>query len=300
MVKSEREFIDLCKRRIEEKFSFGNGRGYTQRDLQVLSAHIEEKTGVSISLSTLKRLWKNKYKQSPQLATLNALAQVLDYKGWQSFKQANLKEVDSRNPSFKWVLTVFVVVIISVVIFVFSPKPREATKKKEDNLLRITGPVHFEASKTITKGVPNSVVFSYDVTNVIADSFYIQQSWDPNNKVAIEPEGRVHTSIYYESGYHRARLMADDSIIAQSPIHILSNGWEPHLYYEDADLPINLKEESFLGNGRLHLDETLLEKHSIDYSKGFYTRISNTRVFDLHSDSFSLFTRLKVDGVLNT
>ena len=89
MAKSEQQFIDLCKKQVAEKFSFGNGHGYTQRDLEVLSTYIEERTGIIISLSTLKRLWKDNYKLRPQLATLNALALILEYKDWQSFKQAN-------------------------------------------------------------------------------------------------------------------------------------------------------------------------------------------------------------------
>lgn len=59
MPKPESEYIRLCKKKIEQKFSFGDGGFHTQRDLEVLSAHIEEKAGVMISLSTLKRLWKD-------------------------------------------------------------------------------------------------------------------------------------------------------------------------------------------------------------------------------------------------
>jgi hypothetical protein len=76
MLKNERKLIELCKKQIEQKFSFGNGQGYTQRHLEMLSAQIANKTGMLISLSTLKRLWKDNHKQSPQLATLNALAMI--------------------------------------------------------------------------------------------------------------------------------------------------------------------------------------------------------------------------------
>src|SRR5688572_22226912 len=105
MARSEQRHIDLCKKQIEEKFSFGNGQGYSQRDLEVLSAHIEEKTGVIISLSTLKRLWKDSYKQSPQLATLNALAAILDYKDWQGFRQANQKKKKPIGLVLKWAVS---------------------------------------------------------------------------------------------------------------------------------------------------------------------------------------------------
>ena len=102
MPRSEQQFIDLCKKQVAQKFSFGNGNGYTQRDLEILSTYIEERTGVVISLSTLKRLWKDNYKLRPQLATLNALALILEYKDWQSFKQANQVASNATLGKGKW------------------------------------------------------------------------------------------------------------------------------------------------------------------------------------------------------
>src|SRR5688572_18424588 len=118
MARSEQQYIDQCKKQIEQKFSFGNG--YAQRDLEILSAYIEEKTGMIISLSTLKRLWKDSYKQRPQLATLNALAMILDHKDWQAFKQANQNEPDPVRILFKWVVPIVaLLIIIGVSIFGF-------------------------------------------------------------------------------------------------------------------------------------------------------------------------------------
>ena len=221
----------------------------------------------------------------------------LDYKDWQSFKQANPKKPASTASILKWALAGLLLAIILVSIFDSWSKSDKMVKKEKAEHPRITGPVYFEASKTVTEGIPNTVVFTYDVSNVVADSFYIQQSWNPHNRVAINPTGSALTSIYYESGFHRARLMANDSVIAQQPVHILSNGWEPHLYYSDADRPIDFKNESFVADGQLHLDSTMLAKRNIDYSKRFHSRISNSQIFNVHSDNFSFFTRMKVDGV---
>jgi hypothetical protein len=300
MARSEQQFIDLCKNQIEQKFSFGNGNGYTQRDLEVLSAYIEEKTGVIISLSTLKRLWKDDYKQSPQLATLNALAAILGHKDWQNFKLANQKKPNSIIPVLKWAVpAVALLIIIGVLIFGSSIGSwNSATEKKINKAPEITGPVHFEASKTVASGIPNTVIFKYDVSNVVADTFYIQQSWNKDHKVGIDPEGNAVTSIYYESGFHRAKLIANDSVIAMKPIHIISNGWEPHLYRSDSDPElVDFRNEKFIANGQLHLDSSMLTRRNIDYSKRFHSRITNSQVFDVHSDNFSFSTRMKTDRV---
>jgi transcriptional regulator with XRE-family HTH domain len=298
MAKSEERFINLCKTQIEQKFSFGLGRGYTQKDLEILCSEIETKTGVVISLSTIKRIWKGDYKQSPQLATLNALAALLDYKDWKDFKSANK---DTAKPSRTISQKVMILVaggamVLSLLILNFAT--RISTKSTLKPIVK--GHVAFEASKTVTAGIPNTVIFKYDISNVVADSFYIQQSWNWEQRVALDPKETVLTSIYYESGFHKARLIANDSVIATQPIHIISNGWEPHIYRSDSDPEIaDLKNERFISNGQLHIDRNTLVRRNIDFTKRFHTRITNSQPFNLHSDNFKFSTRLKADSVFH-
>lgn len=301
MALSEQQFISLAKEQIEKKFSFGNGHGYSQRDLEALSQHIEEKTGVCISLSTLKRLWKNDFKQSPQLATLNALASILDYKDWQDFKQHNQKKGTDPKPLVTGIVIGLVAIVITAfIIGGFNDSDVKEKKKAKTGSVKVKGPIHFSAQKTVTSGIPNTVFFKYDLSNVEADSFFIQQSWNDIHKIKIDPQGNTFSDIYYESGFHRARLIANDSVIAMQPIHILSNGWEPHAYHSDKDIvPIDFKNEKFIQDGRLHLSKDLLEKRGVNLSN-FYTRISNSQIFNLPSDNFNFITRVKSDTVLNS
>jgi hypothetical protein len=84
----EKEYIEECKRLIEEKFHFihgsapdKNGNGsLRQRDLEYLADSIEEHSGIKLSLSTLKRLWKKDYDQTPHPSTLDALISILGIK----------------------------------------------------------------------------------------------------------------------------------------------------------------------------------------------------------------------------
>ena len=62
MDRSERDYIAICKRLIEEKLQFGKEQGEVrQRDFEYLAETIEERSGIRLSLSTLKRLWKSDY-----------------------------------------------------------------------------------------------------------------------------------------------------------------------------------------------------------------------------------------------
>lgn len=301
MALHEREYIQACKEQIERKFAFGNGKGYTQRDLESLGRHVEEKTGITLSLSTLKRLWRGDFKERPQVATLNALAEILDYKDWQDFKLKN-KPVSKRftaKGSRPWIIMALFLLISAIIIGINMPgKEMGSGKRTDPDHPKITGPVRFSAQKTVTSGIPNTVVFNYDLSHVEADSFFIQQSWNEFHKAAIDPKGNFYSSIYFESGYHRAKLIANDSVIALQPVHILSDGWEPHIYYSYLDKePITFKNASFRGNGQLHLSKELLLTRNVDFSRPFFSRITNSREFNVSSGNFSLVSRMKVDSI---
>ena len=227
MARTEQEYITLCKKQIEKKFSSSTGAGYTQRDLENVIDRLEEKTGVVISLSTLKRLWKDDYKQSPQLATLDALAQLLDYRNWSEFKMKNAQSefefVDSvyngalsgsnsvlpraNGPAPKTnrtgqkfsaklhglrfrILTAMGLAVMAVSVFSLLYAPNAGGAAGKLTKIVIKGPIHFEATKTVSSGIPNTVFFKYDLSNVNADSFFLQQSWNDDHRVRIKPENK--------------------------------------------------------------------------------------------------------------
>lgn len=310
MTLSEQQLLELCKKAIEKKFSFGNDHGYTQRDLEMLSRHIQEKTGVNISLSTLKRLWKNSHKQSPQLATLDALVNVLDFKDWQHFKthqqRHHIQNIKRSRPRLKMAMMAIGVLLLGA--FLISSLRKQNGTIISSNLsnddtnspIIVKGPISFSANKTVDKGIPNTVIFNYDLSNVEADSYHLQQSWNIKDRVEIDKEGTVFSRMYVESGFHRAKLYANDSILARVNIHILSEGWEPHLYYNNEDSgPIDLKKESFIQNGIMHFQKSSLEKRNIDCNKSFYTRITNSQEYGISSNDFSVETRIKSDSTFD-
>src|SRR5215467_777482 len=202
---TEREYIDHCKRRIEEKFHFQNEEGtLRQRDLEYLADGIEESSGIKLSLSTLKRLWKKDYDQTPHPSTLQALVSLLGYKDWQDFKFKEVANSDFAIPkptkkkkSFPlWIITLGVATI-SFAFWLIGFSPRASVKNPI-----VHGAVKFTGNKTVARGVPNSVIFNYDLSKVVADSFFFQQSWNPLSKVAIDPNGHYYTNIYYYPGFH--------------------------------------------------------------------------------------------------
>ena len=78
--------IRQVKRLFEEKTGWGDSEKWSNQDFLQLSELIRERTDVTISHVTLKRIWgKVKYDSLPNTHTLNTLVQFLGYENWRDF-----------------------------------------------------------------------------------------------------------------------------------------------------------------------------------------------------------------------
>jgi hypothetical protein len=301
---SEKDYITLCKRLIEEKFQFETERGtLRQRDLEYLADCIEEKSAIKLSLSTLKRVWKKDYKQTPHPSTLQALVSVLDYKDWREFKVQQISaSAVAITPHTKkrgcflnrWVaLPIAVALPIVVGIIIFHP----GQSGKSTPIIK--GPVTFTGNKTVSQGVPNTIIFNYDLSKVEGDSFFFQQSWNALERIKLDPQRHYFSNIYYYPGFHQAKLIVNDSILKSFPVHITTDGWMPIARYLDTDnMPVYIKKEDPVINGALHVTQNDLISSHVNFNKGFVVGYYNLRDFDnSYSDNFSLDTRIVCDSI---
>ena len=307
MVIPEKIFLDECKKRIEAKLNWAESSEWKQRDFQNLSELIFESTGVLLSLSTLKRIWKNNTDSIPHPGTLNALAQFLGYKNWVTFKQEIAEELNGSNsetaqenfseqtihysetkPIFKrpvvWVATV---IVVGVLITIFS-----VTFHVEENLSE----VEFSSKTVVTFGVPNTVVFNYDISKVSFDSAFIQQSWNPKNKIPIRKDNNQLSSIYFFPGLHKAKLIIDDNIAKQHNLLIKTDGWIGIARYSlDDEIPIYIHNDNMIKDGRIYIspEDLTADKVNIkdnDYLVTFY----NVGGFEkADGDNFIFETKVK-------
>jgi hypothetical protein len=312
---SEQDLVKACLTEILKRNGYDDVSKLAQRDYEHISNAIEAKTTILISVSTLKRLLHGEFARIPQTATLNAISSYLGYKSWQDFKLSLRPKVVSRIVNeapfhapvadqqkkitpFKRIkqITAISLGAISVIIAVLFI--RYAPGNSPGNYDKAT----FSAEKTTSNEIPNTVVFHYNIDDVKADSFFIQQSWDVNRRVRIYKNKYTLTDIYYEPGYHLAKLIANDSIIMTVDVSIPSDGWfifaiEPkprsNPEYIKPTLPL-------VNNGVMALNENDLVANQIDKSKEkkyVYTLFPA----DLHvkSDNYSFKTRVKMHEVRN-
>jgi hypothetical protein len=215
-------YLEQCLLQIEKKLEWGPRSDWTNYDFEKLSEAISEATGITLSISTLKRLWgRVTYNNVPALNTLNTLARYAGYEDWRAFKQNGKAPVPQQVKAEKKTLTIRpsgimrrlqpyywmlgMVPLLAAVYFLTSLKKHVTTPDPED--------FAFSADKMVTSGLPNSVVFHYDATAALTDSVHIVQTWDMNRKTLVPKDKHAHFAIYYYQGLFRTNLLADGKVM---------------------------------------------------------------------------------------
>ncbi|CCH57633.1 hypothetical protein BN8_p06831 (plasmid) [Fibrisoma limi BUZ 3] len=303
---AQQEEVDLarCRRLIERQIDFGSPEGWTTGDFDRLSADILSRTGVCLSVTTLKRVWgKVKYDSSPTLTTLNALVQFIGYANWYDFQQPTSGEnTGSRSlvtpaplgsarrmrqfvPMPYLVFTGIVVTLVGV-LFVFLNTRQPVSLSPRDFSF---------SSQPVTRGIPNTIVFTYDATASPTDSVFIQQSWDPKRRQLVSRNNHQHTSVYYDPGFFRAKLVIGQQIVREHHLLIPSEGWHVSVFRDP--VPVSFPASQLVSNGILHLPVKAIKEHNIPMQpEAPIVRYRNIRAMPgLRTDNFVLETRLKSD-----
>ena len=90
--------INRCKKIIEHQLGWSNDFVLTKREYDILIEKIFEKTGVLLSLSTIRRIWSDDFKNIPHKITLDALAAFTGYIDWQHFVETQSKNKETKSP----------------------------------------------------------------------------------------------------------------------------------------------------------------------------------------------------------
>lgn len=300
---SEQDFLEICKTKIEEKYHLGNGdQRLKQRDFEYLIDLIEETSSTKLSISTLKRLWRGTSAQNPHPATLDALVSILGFKDWLEFKVKNApvpKKTDSSKssenkkaykPRFPKIQSTLIAIgalaVIAVLIISFTSKEIITSADADD--------VRFSVSNSVETGVPTTVIFNYDLSNVKSEKFYIQQDWDPNNRREIDPSATYFTSVYYYPGFHKARIIAGETILKTEEVFIRTEGWLTAAVHRDDEahpvyLPVYISDDNVLS-----IREEVIRENGVDPDRFGGSGIFNIGDFqDLDGHNFIAETRFK-------
>lgn len=251
--------LEKCKAKIEDQLGWGDSARWHTTDYETLSHRIHEKTGVTLSVATLKRLWgKVRYESKPTPTTLNTLAQYLGYENWRSFRvseeatRGNVTVTPQKKKKQPWWALLLLIPLIGATLLLMP-----GSKKKVDPAL-----FSFTSKKVVDAGVPNTVVFDYDATSASADdSIFVQQSWDKRLSRQVRHDQRQHTSIYYYPGFFEAKLVVNGQVVKEHNLLIKTDGWLPLV--EQPGTPVYFKGEDAIHDGVLQLPVSRIEASNI-------------------------------------
>ncbi|MEO6685371.1 MAG: hypothetical protein ABIN24_05375 [Dyadobacter sp.] len=280
-----------CKKIIEQKLDWGPCENWQSIDFENLNQLILDETGISLSVSTLRRIWgRVEYNHLPSVTTLNTLAKFAGYQDWRSFvKQPVVSNLNSpvnfpeknrriRFPGQKliWISAAgFLIGLISILAFRNIGKP----KKQEYTF----------SSQPTTREIPNSVIFTYNASDSPTDSVFIQQSWDSRKRTLIDKNQNKHTSIYYEPGFYIAKLIVGEKIVKEHKLTIPTKGWLGTI--DGKKIPVYLKDFEFVKPDVMRLPIAVITEKNISMQPEppyiHYFNVGNFDPVSLKNFSFS-------------
>ncbi len=295
---------------VEKQLGWGAGEKWTTQDFADLSTKIFEKTGVALSVTTLKRLWgRVNYGSRPTAGTLNALVQFIGYENWQSYLQKYKNLADERlSPGDATALSgkkhkmgvsfagyIWPVLIISTVLVGGFLLTNFYLRSEEPLTELPADSFRFEAKMMEDEGVPNTVIFNYDVSTTSSeDTIHIQQSWDESLREQVSRLDQIHRSIYYYPGFFQAKLLVNAKIVEERPLYIRTRGWLPLVEQEGS--PVYFDEsDAQSSSGVFQLPLHKIEEKNITLQpKSPWVSYFYVREFeDLKADNFIFNTRIK-------
>lgn len=306
---SDKELIKICLWEISHQSGYADPGSLRQRDLEHLSTEIEKRTGILISISTLKRLLNGQFNRLPQTATLNAITTYLGYESWQDFKIRKHEKISeseeltpvlpnpSPNNKKRWISYYVIIPGFAILLFLIIVSYNYFSKPDVVNEKDIS----FSVKKITSNDIPNTVVFSYDISTINGDSFFIQQSWDKDRRVRIEKNNHTLTDIYYEPGYHNAKLIVNNKVVKTIDVSIPTNGW---FFYSKPDLfkglPTYIHPTAPITNGVLSLQPEDIIKSKVDPQlENFYSYTFFPATFNVDIDNFRFRTRIRFAALKN-
>lgn len=196
-------------------------------------------------------------------------------------KQARLSEKLMRRVAW---MAIPLAMIFLILLFLHGQQP---SPQSQDYV--------FTSKKTITAGLPNSVIFHYDASRSPDDSVVIQQSWDTTRRVKVPKTGHAYTSIYYYPDFYHATLQVHGKVVKTHNLLIQTNGWLPLV--EQNPVPVYFQPQEAIGGGRMRLSvDQIKQKNILLQPHPPTVMFANVRDFgDIYSDNFVFETAIRND-----
>ncbi|MEM6766908.1 MAG: hypothetical protein AAF655_18370 [Bacteroidota bacterium] len=257
--------LSRCLKLIEAKLGWPNSQEWQNGHFEQLSQKIFAHTGVKLSSVTLKRVWgKVSYSSSPSMSTLDALAGYVGYENWIGFQEHFPQKDTPTFTPFKHIRPIKVSYVVGLGILGLLTGFLLTQDFSSPSVLPN---VQFDF-EPVTSGIPNTVTFTYDVSQTAADSAFIQQSWDTNLRFQIPLDQHFYASTYYYPGFYKAKLLLNEDIVQEKKLLVPSDGWLATV--DRSPIPLYRHEKAVAGRYP-DIDMAFLEENGFDLNQGIPT-----------------------------
>lgn len=296
---SRKELMDSCCQQVASKISKKEISSWTNSDYVQLSSFIKKKTKIHLNENTLKRIFgklKTPEDYAPQKATLDALAQFLDYRDWYEFEfsqksqllPAHTKSVTAEtNPTGtkisanKWlifIITIFIVGATSALLYKgdFSLGPTTAS------LLCINPEGTTPHSALFTVKSPSDIDF--DDNNLIID-------FADHRKKRVVYSDSIMSHYYEIPGRFFPKLLLNNKVIDTASVYAKTNGWVAVAeIWNDTLRVFPVSNQIALTNALAYVGVNEVYNAGIDTNKTFLVNFCNVKPSNVSGDNFQLTT----------
>jgi hypothetical protein len=258
--------LSRCLSMVAEKSGLGDWTSWTKRDFEQLSMLIEQKTRISLSVSTLIRLYKGTSGRNPQKVTLDALAQFVGFDHWHAYSTcADITQLvgftdQSESVPKKKIPVARYIAGSAILILVLGLGIRALVSNWPIN----PKDVKFRVINREITGIPATIQVEYDLGKHRPDKLWLQLYWNPEESVMLNPDQNRTSAIYCYPGVHACKLIADKRVVGEQKVYIKTSGWAALLRHNGRQLvPLYIRNKEIINNGVLQVTESMINTHNL-------------------------------------
>ena len=293
-----KEAIRKCTKDIICKYLGSENYMLKHTDYLKLSDEIYKATNISISLSTLRRIFNEDFKETPQISTLDAFAKYLGYLDWNNYLKENylknqehpIKTKPRPNRKISFVTGIAIISIISAVLLFV---------KQNKQKLPEYGVIPFSYTIENENSMPSTVFFHYDLKGVKCDSATIQPfgrpTWETGDEFRIDPDDTLASYTYTWPETFWANITADGKVLNTVNFTLYTNRWLAAVSnMKEAFYIKYFENQEIFKDGEMAITYDVLEKSNFPISDVENTAYSIFKNFDLiNGDSLTFECKIK-------
>lgn len=259
----------------------------------MLHDQIFEATKISISVRTLKRIFKVNDNYEPQIATKNAMAQYLGYKDWAFFlkenfeKEAKPVEIPASvvNPDIPvtgkksnrgfWIAGGLLLIVATIGITFFFHQPD----------------ITFNVKNT-SGHAPLTAAISYDLSGLNYKNAFIDFGSGGEYKLLLGAKGEL-TYQYKTPNFYKMRLIVDGRVLAKNAVDVQTNGWVCYVGNNDQNARVVIDSNKFSDKTSLYFAPAVISGLNIDTKEEYWVDYRNIKNFHVDGDQMTVEFRLR-------